>query len=158
MAHQQMQATAVRHGEGTAYWWLGALAEIKCTAADTGGAVSIVEMTEAPNAVAPLHVHHREDEAFYVLEGSATLYIGDETIEATAGDFAFGPRGVPHRFTVGPDGVRMLFIVTPGGFEDMVREMSEPARERTLPPADVEPPDFERIAAIAAAYGNELLV
>jgi quercetin dioxygenase-like cupin family protein len=158
MAQDQMEVAAVRSGEGSAYWWFGALAEIKCTAADSGGSLSVVEVTEPPDAEAPLHVHHREDEAFWVLEGSATLYIGDQTIEANAGDFAFGPRGVPHRFTVGPEGARLLFILTPGGFEDLVREMSVPASERTLPPADVEPPDLERIAAIAEAHGSELLV
>ena len=83
-------------------------------------------MTEPPGAQAPLHVHHREDEGFYVLEGSVTLHVGDETIEARAGDFAFGPRDVPHRYDVGPDGCRMLFICTPGGFE-RPRPRDEPA-------------------------------
>ena len=149
---------AVRAQEGEARWWFGALAVIKATAADTGGLMSIVEVIEPPGAEAPLHVHHREDEAFWILEGDVTLQVGDETIEAHAGDYAFGPRDIPHRYTVGPAGCRMLFICVPGGFEDLVIEMSEPAGSRTLPPPAHEPPDFERVAAVAEAHGCELLV
>jgi len=65
---------------------------------------TIVEITEPPGAEAPLHVHHREDEAFWILEGDVTLEVGGTTIEASAGDYAFGPRGIPHRYTVGDRG------------------------------------------------------
>jgi quercetin dioxygenase-like cupin family protein len=159
MTHEMtLQPAAVRSDEGEARWWFAALAVIKATAADTGGAMTIVEITEPPGAEAPLHVHHREDEAFWVLEGGVTLYVGDEVIEASAGDYAFGPRDIPHRYTVGPQGCRMLFICTPGGFENLIREMSVPAESRTLPPPSDEAPDFERLAAIARANGCELLV
>ncbi|MDQ3724008.1 MAG: quercetin 2,3-dioxygenase [Actinomycetota bacterium] len=149
---------AVGADEGEARWWFGALAVIKATAADTGGLMSIVEMTEPPGAEAPLHVHHREDEAFWILEGDVTLYVGDSTIEAHAGDYAFGPRGIPHRYTVGAAGCRMLFICLPGGFEDLVIAMSEPAGSRTLPPPPTEEPDMERMMAAAEANGCELLL
>jgi quercetin dioxygenase-like cupin family protein len=151
------QPHAVQAGEGEARWWFAALAEIKTTAEDTDGQVSIVEMTEPPGVEAPLHVHHREDEAFYLLEGEVTLYVGDEVIECTAGDYAWGPRDIPHRYTVGPNGCRMLFICVPGGFEKLVREMSLPAESRTLPPPADGPPDMEHVAAVAKANGCELL-
>jgi quercetin dioxygenase-like cupin family protein len=150
-------ATAIRAGEGEARWWFAALAEIKASAADTDGQLTIVEVTEPPGAQAPLHVHHREDEGFWILDGDVTFHVGDVTIEARAGDFAWGPRDVPHRYTVGPDGCRMLFILTPAGFEGLVRDMSEPAAERTIPPASDEAPDMERVARVAEAYGCELL-
>jgi quercetin dioxygenase-like cupin family protein len=150
-------ATAIRAGEGEARWWFAALAEIKASAADTDGQLTIVEVTEPPGAQAPLHVHHREDEGFWILEGEVTFQVGDVTIAARAGDFAWGPRDVPHRYTVGADGCRMLFILTPAGFEDLVRDMSEPAAERTLPPASDEAPDMARVARVAQAYGCELL-
>jgi quercetin dioxygenase-like cupin family protein len=149
--------TAVGSDEGEARWWFGALAVIKATAADTGGQMTIVEMTEPPGAEAPLHVHHREDEAFWILDGDVTLQVGDTVIEAHAGDYAFGPRDIPHRYTVGDAGCRMLFICTPGGFEDLVLEMSQPAPSRKLPPPPEGQPDWERIAAIAEAHGAELL-
>jgi quercetin dioxygenase-like cupin family protein len=163
MSSQTIPATpldpvAVKAGEGEARWWFDALAVIKATAADTGGLLSIIEVTEPPNAEAPLHVHHREDEAFWILEGSVTLYVGDDVIEAGPGDYAFGPRDVPHRYTVGPDGCRMLFICTPAGFEDLVRAMSRPAEERTLPePSDPEDVDFGMVARVAGEHGCELL-
>jgi glyoxylate utilization-related uncharacterized protein len=103
-------------------------------------------------------VHHREDEAFWILEGDVTLEVGDTTIEAHAGDYAFGPREIPHRYTVGDAGCRMLFICTPSGFEDLVIGMSVPAATRTLPPPSDEEPDWERVAAVAKANYCELLV
>ena len=131
---------------------------IKASTADTNGQLTVVEVTEPPGAEAPLHVHHREDEAFYVLEGSATIYVGDEiAVEARPGDFAFGPRDVPHRYTVGPDGCRMLFICTPAGFEDLVINMSRPAESLTLPPTSAQEPDWEHVAAVAADNHCELL-
>ena len=113
-------------------WWFGALAEIKAGAADTGGQMTIIEVTEHPGAEAPLHVHHRDDEGFWILEGDVTFEVGDTTIEASAGDYVFGPRDIPHRFTVGDRGCRMLFILMPGGIEDLIQVTSEPAPTRTL--------------------------
>jgi quercetin dioxygenase-like cupin family protein len=154
---QTLKPVAVASDGGEARWWLGGLAVIKAAASDTGGQMTILEVTEAPGTEAPLHVHHREDEAFWLLEGDVTFEVGDTTIEAHAGDYVFGPRDIPHRYTVGGSGCRMLFIMTPGGFEDLVIAMSEPAASRTLPPPSDEEPDLERIAAIARAYGCELL-
>jgi quercetin dioxygenase-like cupin family protein len=150
-------ALAVRSGEGEARWWLGALAVIKATAADTAGHMTVVDVTDPPGVEAPLHVHHKEDEAFWVLEGDVTFEVGGKTIEASAGDFVFGPRDIPHRYKVGDAGSRMLFILTPGGFEDLVRATSEPARSRTLPPADEAMPDEEQMMAAQAAAGCELM-
>jgi mannose-6-phosphate isomerase-like protein (cupin superfamily) len=156
-ATQRVEPLVVRNDEGEARWWFSALAVIRATAADTGGLMTIVEMTEPPGQEAPLHVHHREDEAFYILEGSATIHVGDESFEVGPGDYAFGPRDIPHRYSVGDEGCRMLFICTPGGFENLVRDMSVPAERRTLPPPSQEEPDWERVAAVAAANGCELL-
>jgi quercetin dioxygenase-like cupin family protein len=155
---QTLEPVVVAKDEGEARWWFSGLAVIRATGADTGGQMTIVEMTEPPGTEAPLHVHHREDEAFFILEGSATLQVGDETFEVSAGDYAFGPRDIPHKYTVGEEGCRMLFLCTPGGnFENVVREMSVPAASRTLPPPTDEEPDMERIAAVAEANGCELL-
>lgn len=148
---------AVDRDEGEAIWWFGSLAVIKASAADTGGAMSLIEITEPPNFEGPLHVHHREEEGFYILEGSATFQIGDQTVEAKPGDYLLGPRDIPHKFDTGPEGCRMLFIMTPGGFEDLVRDMGEPAGSRTLPPLSDEEPDMARVARIAEKYGCELV-
>lgn len=152
-----LKPIAVAADAGNARWWFASLAVIKATAADTGGLMTLMEITEPPNSVAPLHVHHREDEAFWILEGDVTFEVGGAMIEAHAGDYVFGPRGIPHRYFVGETGARMLFIFTPGGFEDLVLEMSQPALSRTLPPPMTEEPDWAWVAAVAKAHGNELL-
>lgn len=154
---QTLAAAMTRRGEGEARWWFSALAEITLTAEQTGGLLSIIEITEPPGSAGPLHVHHREDETFWILEGEVTFEVGGSTIPAGAGDVVFGPRDVPHRYTVGDAGCRMLFIMTPAGFEGLVRDMSVPARSRTLPPSSDEEPDWEHVAAVAKAHGCELL-
>lgn len=154
---QLLEPFATRNGEGEALWWFDSLAEIKATADQTGGALSIVEVTEPPNAAGPLHVHYREDEGFWILEGDATFEIGDTTIEAHAGDFVWGPRGIPHRYDVGGAGCRMLYVMTPGGFEAIPRGMGVPAESRMLPPTSYAEPDWENVAAVAKAHGCELL-
>jgi quercetin dioxygenase-like cupin family protein len=158
---QTMEPLAIPKDEGEARWWFGALAEIKATAADTGGQMTIVEVTEHPGAEAPLHVHHRDDEGFWILEGEVTFEVGDQTIEASAGDYVFGPREIPHRFKVGDRGCRMLFILVPGGIEDLIRATSVPAPSRTLPPPPDEEPtaeELEGLKAVIKAHGYELLV
>lgn len=152
-----LRPMVVRRDEGEARWWFGGLFVLKATAADTGGQMTIAEGTE-PAGEAPLHVHHRDDEAFWILEGDVTFEVGDTTVEAHAGDYVFAPRGIPHRYTVHDGGCRMLFILVPGGIEDVVRATSEPALTRILPPPAEEEPDLERIKTIVAAHGYELLV
>ena len=147
----------VGNDEGEARWWFGSLAVIKATAASTGGQMTVIEVTEAPGAEAPLHLHHHDDESFWILAGDVTFEVGDVTIGVGAGDYVFAPRGIPHRYTVGSQGCRMLFLLTPGGFEELVIGMSEPAVSRTLPPPSEAEPDWERVAAVAQAHGCELL-
>jgi quercetin dioxygenase-like cupin family protein len=133
------------------------LALIKATGADTGGRVAIIDVTEPPGAVAPKHVHHKEDEGFWVLEGEVAFDVGGTTLVANAGDYAFGPRNIPHSYRVGPDGCRMLFILTPAGFEELVRLISVPAESRSLPPGPQDPPDIADFPALVDGYGCELL-
>jgi quercetin dioxygenase-like cupin family protein len=158
---QGMKPMVVHSDEGEARWWFGSLAVIKATAADTAGQLTIVEITEPPASEAPLHVHHRDDEGFWILEGDVTFEVGDATIEAHTGDFVFGPRDIPHRYTVGDAGCRMLFIMVPGGLENVLRKTSEPAPSRTLPPPPGEEPDsaeIEQLKALVAEHGYELLM
>ena len=140
---------------GAQYWFFGMLAEIKASAADTGGQYTLLEITAPPGLQTPLHVHYREDEGFYVVEGSVTIEVGDETVELGAGEHAYGPRDIPHRFTVGPDGARMIWVLAPSGFEDFVADVSVPAEGPTVPPASVLPP--ENAAEIVLRHGMELL-
>ena len=94
------KAFGLKEGEGEARWWAGGLVTTKVTGKETGGLYSIVEVLEPHGAAAPLHVHHNEDEAFYILEGEMTFYVGEEAYKAGPGSFVFGPKDVPHTYTV----------------------------------------------------------
>src|SRR5260370_40529720 len=118
---QAKEALAVANGTGEARWWLGQLAEIKATAADTGGLFSIVEVTGGANYEAPLHVHHREDEAFWVLDGTVTFEVGGTKIAAGGGGLGVGPPGMLARLTWGENVRRGWFLLTPGGVRGAVR-------------------------------------
>src|SRR4029079_865789 len=113
----------------------------KPPAADTAGQYTLLEITAPPGLETPLHVHYAEDEGFYVLEGSVTIVVGDETVELTAGRHPFGARRVRDKFIVGPDGAHMIWVLTPGGFENFVDEVSVPAQAPTVPPPSVVPPE-----------------
>jgi mannose-6-phosphate isomerase-like protein (cupin superfamily) len=154
------RAFGLEEGEGEARWWLGGLATIKATGEETDGRYTLVEVLE-PEGEAPLHVHHREDEGFWVLEGEVTFDVGEETIKAGPGSFVFGPKGIPHRYTIDSGPARMLFLLSPAGFEGFIYASSEPAKERALPPQPEGPPseaEMEQLAAVARQYGGELLV
>ena len=155
MATQPSTAPQNPTALGQQRWFFGMLAEVKASAADTAGQYTLVEITAPPGLESPLHVHYTEDEGFHVLEGDVTLLVGDETVELASGQHAFGPRDVPHRFTVGPDGARMIWVLTPGGFESLIEEVSVPAEAPTVPPPSVVPP--ENVAEIVRRHGNELL-
>ena len=144
-----------RTARGPQYWFFGMLAEVKASSADTGGRYALVEITAPAGLQTPLHVHYREDEGFYVLDGSVAVRVGEETVELGPGQHALGPRDIPHRFTVGPDGAHMIWVLTPGGFEDFVAEVSAPAQAPTVPPPSVLPP--ENAAEIVLRHGMELL-
>lgn len=144
-------------GEGEIFWSFGGLVMVKATSETTGGGVGVIEMIAPKGEGSPLHVHHREDEWFYVIEGELTFRVGGRTIHAPAGSFVFGPRDIPHTFLVKSDLSRFLLVAEPGGFESFMRELSRPALTLTPPPPLTEPPDMEFILTTAARYGIEIL-
>jgi quercetin dioxygenase-like cupin family protein len=148
---------AYRQDEGEARWFLGVLATIKASAETTGGRVAVIEHLAPQGAGSPLHVHHNEDEWFYVTEGEVTLWVGGQLITAATGSFVYGPRDIPHTFTVSSPQARFLLVTEPAGFEGFMRALSEPAQTLTLPPATIQPPDLSVMLATAAKYGIEIL-
>jgi mannose-6-phosphate isomerase-like protein (cupin superfamily) len=155
MATQPSTAPQSPTALGQPRWFFGMLAQVKASAADTAGQYTLIEITAPPGLETPLHVHYTEDEGFYVLEGSVTIMVGDETVELASGQHAFGPRDVPHKFTVGPDGAQMIWVLSPGGFEDFIEDVTVPAETPTVPPPSVVPP--ENAAEIVRQHGMELL-
>jgi quercetin dioxygenase-like cupin family protein len=142
--------------EGEALWFLGFLATIKASSETTGGRVAVIEHLAARGAGSPLHVHRREDEWFYVIEGELTFWVGHVTA-APGGAFVYGPRDVPHTFEVVSERARFLLVAEPAGLEGFMRAAAEPARSLVLPPPPAEPPDPARLGALAAEHGIELL-
>lgn len=98
----------LREEEGEDFWLFGALATIKISAEDTAGQYCVIDIEAPPGVGSPWHVHHDEDEWFFVHEGACEVYIGDAHLTLTAGGFAFGPKGVPHTFFGGSKGGRCL--------------------------------------------------
>ncbi|MGH3148305.1 MAG: quercetin 2,3-dioxygenase [Rubrobacter sp.] len=141
------------------HWYLGNLFTILADAEDTGGQFGLLEIVSRKGLEPPRHIHHRDDETFYVLEGEITFYIGDETYEAAPGTFIFAPRGVPHSFTFETDVIRMHAILAPGGAEEMFRDprFSEPAQTLTLPPFPEGPFDEAALVAEMERYGEEIV-
>src|SRR3954467_6196265 len=88
--------------QGQPRWFFGSLMTINASAADTGGGFTRPDGPGPADGGVPLHVHHEEDEGFYVLEGSVSITVGDDVVELKAGEHAFAPGGIPHRFDVGP--------------------------------------------------------
>ena len=104
----------------------------------------------------PLHIHHREDETFYVIAGEITFLVGGQRIEATAGDFVFAPKGVSHAFLVTSDHAEYLTSFSPAGAERFFAEVAPSVVPREPAPAPSEP-DPEEFARIAASYGIEIV-
>lgn len=149
-------AQFLRRDEGRAIWFLANRMTIKATGASTGGAFGLVESLIAPGFSPPLHVHHREDESFWVLEGEVTMRCGDRSFRAGPGSFVFLPRDVPHTFVVeGETPARMLTLLTPGGGEGVFIEGGRPAESDGLPPP--APPDIEKLKRVTERFGAEIV-
>jgi quercetin dioxygenase-like cupin family protein len=144
--HQHAQR--VRYGPG------GGIYNIVATPAETRGAHFAFEATEPPGGGPPLHIHTREDEFFFVLEGEITFYLGGQVFKRTAGGSAFIPRGVAHCFKNTSDKpARVLVLFTPGNIEGFF-EYGEPFVDGTVPSDDVL---IGRLQALAPAYGLEVI-
>lgn len=141
-------------GEGEALWGVGALSTIKASADQTAGAYSIVEDLAPRGEGAPPHLHRADDEAFYVLDGQVTFFIGDNPpIQGTSGAFIHVPGGTVHGFEVTSDTARYLIITTPH-HERFYRALCEPAQAREIPPE--RPWDMDKVMAACEEYGVEL--
>ncbi|MCA9572644.1 MAG: cupin domain-containing protein [Alphaproteobacteria bacterium] len=139
---------------GEALWFLDNLLTVKASRAD-GAPFDILENAMPAGSHTPMHAHEREDEAFYVLEGELTIFLGDERIvHAGPGDYIHVPAGVGHGFRT-HTAVRMLVLCGGDGFVEMAREAGGPAERRELPPGG--PPDVARLERACDRYGIRLL-
>jgi len=148
---------ALSADEGEAYWFFGTLVTIKADSEATAGGAVITENLAPRGSGSPLHVHHREDEWFYVLEGELTFWVGGEIVVAGPGGFVYGPRDIPHTFIVSSERARFLLVTHPGAFDGFVRTLGQPAERLEIPDRGGAPPDMNLLVATAAEYGLEIL-
>lgn len=137
--------------EGQAVWFLGLPTFIKATSEQTGGAFGLIEQVVPVGFESPYHVHHAEEEIFFVLEGELSFISGERRMVGTTGSYIYLPRDIPHGFKViGDQPARFFVLSVPTGFEQFVIEMSEPT-----PPAG--PPDLAKLMLVAAKHNIEIL-
>jgi mannose-6-phosphate isomerase-like protein (cupin superfamily) len=146
-----------RAGEGTALWHLDTLKVLKAVGAATDNRLMLWEELLPQHSSPPLHVHHREDEAWYVLDGSLTYRVEEDETAAGAGDFVWAPRGRPHTFRVESPTARLLGLVVDAGFEEFFLASGTPAQELILPPPPDGPPDLDALIAHAGAVGVDIV-
>jgi mannose-6-phosphate isomerase-like protein (cupin superfamily) len=126
---------------------------------DTKGTFSLLDATLAPGNEPPPHVHSREDELFYVLEGEFDMYVGEEAFGVNKGECVFLPKFKPHAFVIRSRRLRVLILYTPGGVEEAFRKMSSPAENLDLPTKALtySQSDLEQTARRFGEYGVKIL-
>jgi quercetin dioxygenase-like cupin family protein len=145
-------------GPWRAHWTQSRLFIVHVSGEETEERLSLVEGLLPSGAMTPLHVHPRAGQILYVLEGELTAYLPGVTRVLRPGDAMYQPVGVPQTHCVtSSEPARVLAVTAPAGFERFVAEAGVPAQSLTLPPPEESPPDLERVAAIAAEHGMELL-
>lgn len=142
--------------QGDSLWVLGDHYRIKVSSRETMGTLAVVEIIAFPQNGPPPHIHHREDESFYVLDGEFSVFVGDQPFAATAGAFVHILKGTLHTYkNTGTEPGRLLVTLTPGGLENFWREIGVAARQDSVPP---RPPEgiLEKLMAIAPKYRLEI--
>src|SRR5256714_11603091 len=145
-------------GEGHAFSAVGDVYRVLASGRQTGDVYALSEIRVSPNNGPPPHIHSREDESFFVLEGEVEFQIGDEKITARPGTFIQGPRGIAHSFknnTKLP--ARILGFVTPAGFENFFKEFARPVASFDSPAIPPSKDEFDKLSAAAPRYGLQIL-
>jgi quercetin dioxygenase-like cupin family protein len=123
----------------------------------TGGAFSVRDNLGRRGHASPVHVHDRDDETFFVLDGELRVLVGQEEHAAGPGTVAVLPRRLRHAYIVTSATARFLTLHTPSGFEQFAAEVGQPAQALTLPPGPAGPPDLAALTRAAARHGITIL-
>lgn len=143
-------------GEGKKVWVVDEWITFKASAEDTGGAYSLTDSVVPPGGGPPPHIHHREDEAFWVLEGELEVSVGERTLAAGAGSYVHLPRGILHSYTnPGPGHARFLTLMVPAGLEKFFEAVGKPGTDPHSPPPFGEE-DLEKLVVVASEFGVEI--
>jgi quercetin dioxygenase-like cupin family protein len=139
-------------------WVLGQLVRVLLGSEETGGTFSVAEGCSAPGALVPKHLHRREDEMFYVIEGTYEFDFADRTVVAPAGTFVHVPRGVMHGFANRSNlPAKLVNYHTPGGFEKFFADAGTECVDVGLgPPRGT--PDKQWLMNLFTRHGMEVAV
>ncbi len=142
-----MKAIVVPPGDARSVWLGGIGVVFKVSGQETGGQFSVVEHPIEPGRLVPPHMHTREDEFSYVLEGEIGVRIGDQIFQACQGSYIYKPRGIPHTFwNAGVKPARLIEFITPADFEKYFKEFAELFQSGG-------PPDRAKHRELHARYG-----
>src|SRR5580704_2194235 len=148
-----------KQGAGRTIAVVGDVYRFVAVSDDTNGKYSMWEAVVPPGGGPPPHVHSREEEGFYILDGEITLHVGDGRIVVTAGMFANMPVGTLHSFkNESGKPARMLISVVPSGLEQMMFELGVPVADEATTAAAPTKDDIDRLLAVSRRYGIELLL
>jgi quercetin dioxygenase-like cupin family protein len=151
------RALCVDEGEGKKLWVVDELMTFKATGEDTGGAYSLTDSVVPSGGGPPPHIHHRDDEAFWLLEGELEVMVGEDNFRAGVGSFVHLPKDIPHAYeNVGAEPARFLTLMVPAGVEKFFEEVGKPGDDVSSPPP-FEEEDIEKLLAVAPKYGAEIL-
>jgi quercetin dioxygenase-like cupin family protein len=143
---------------GPCYWGPGDRYTFLVTGAQSNGAYFIMEGIIPPGGGPPLHIHHREEECFYLLEGVIEITLGEKKFNATAGDFIQIPRGTIHKFqNVGSTTARMLLIFSPAGMDKYFEETLEPVQDRSAAIPPISEAVIARLVNAGPRHGLEFV-
>jgi quercetin dioxygenase-like cupin family protein len=144
--------------EGRTIGIVGDVYRFLATGDETGGKYAMFEALVPPGGGPPPHVHSREEESFYVLDGEITFQVNGQTIIAPAGPFANMPIGSLHSFRNATDQpARMIISVAPAGLEQMFFEIGQPLSPGEHAPAPTSD-DIAKLLAAAPRYGVDIRV
>ncbi len=152
------EVTYVPPNEGKMVWVTDELVTFKATGEDTGGKYALTDSIVPPRGGPPPHIHHREDEAFWVLEGELDILVGETKFRAGAGSFVHLPKGVLHSYeNVGAKPARFLTLMVPAGLEKFFEEVGKPGTDPSSPPP-IEEGDIQKLLAVAPKYGVDIVL
>jgi len=144
-------------GTGAVYWGPGDQIRFLITGEQTGGAFFMAEVSVPPGGGPPPHIHSREEETFFLQQGTVTIQVGGQTLHASPGDCVYLPRGIMHSFkNTGNVDAKFLLVVTPAGLENFFEEAFYPAQDSSASAPLITEAMLNRLRSAAAKHGLEL--
>lgn len=148
----------LNRGEGESRWVLGDLYTFKATGKETNGAFTLIEQVVQPQSGPPPHIHHREDEVFYVLDGKFLFLSGDKQVVFETGATVYIPKGTLHTFkNIDEQQGKLLVLITPAGLEEFFYAIGNPAGDMSTPPA-FDPSVIDKVMQLAREFHMSIVL